>query len=62
MTVSKYINVCLLLYNLPFTFVYVWCMHYFQKMFLVMELCDQGELCHLLRVKKTLSENVSKIS
>ncbi|XP_028407710.1 serine/threonine-protein kinase 33-like [Dendronephthya gigantea] len=27
------------------------------KMFLVMELCDQGELCDLLRVRKTLSEN-----
>ena len=27
------------------------------KMFLVMELCDQGELCDLLRVRKTLNEN-----
>ena len=30
-------------------------------MFLVMELCDQGELCDLLRVRKTLNENVSTI-
>ena len=28
-------------------------------MFLVMELCDEGELCDLLRVRKTLNENVS---
>lgn len=27
------------------------------KMYLVMELCDQGELCNLLRTRKTLKEN-----
>ena len=45
-------------YNVP---VYLYCLIYFQRMYLVMELCTGGELAEALKEKKYFMESEVKV-